>query len=230
MGILSKLVTAVRGGATEAGEAIVDSQALRILDQEIRDADRELLQSKNALVDLMAKKKVIAQKAAALDRQRAEYEGYALQALNKGDEALAIDIANKVAEVEAEFVTEEDLAKQYAEAETQSKRAIQVAEGNLRRLKQQVDTVKVTDRVQRAQATIAQRHSGAESSMNTALGSLERIKQRQLEQGARFEAAKELEEGPSADLNARLQAAGITPGATSGSSVLARLRSQALLT
>lgn len=230
MGILSKLVTAVRGGASEAGEAIVDTQALRILDQEIRDADRELLQSKNALVDLMAKKKVIAQRAAALGRQRAEYEGYALQALNKGDETLAIDIANKVADIETELTTEEALAKQYADAEDQSKRAIQVAEGSLRRLKQQVDTVKVTDRVQRAQATIAQRHSGAESSMNTALGSLDRIKQRQAEQSARFEAAKELEEGPSAGLNARLTAAGITPGAASGSAVLARLRSQALLT
>jgi len=230
MGILTKLVTAFRGGATEMGEAIVDSQALRILDQEIRDADTELVQSKNALVDLMAKKKVIDRKIGALQRQQTEYEGYALQALNKGDETLALDIANKVADIEAELATEQDLARQYAEAEDQSKRAIHVAEGNLRRLKQQVDTVKVTDRVQRAQATIAQRHSGAESSMTTALGSLERIRQRQTEQAARFEAAKELEEGPSGDLQARLQAAGITPGEASGAGVLARLRAKPALT
>ena len=36
MNILSKMMTALRGGATEAGEAIVDSQALRILDQAIQ--------------------------------------------------------------------------------------------------------------------------------------------------------------------------------------------------
>jgi len=64
MGIFSKLVTALRGGATEVGESIVDSQAMRILDQEIRDADVELIRSKDALVDLMAKKKVIEQKVA----------------------------------------------------------------------------------------------------------------------------------------------------------------------
>ena len=147
MGIFSKLVTALRGGATEVGESIVDSQAMRILDQEIRDADVELIRSKDALVDLMAKKKVIEQKVADLSRQKGEYENYALQALNKGDEALAIDIANKVADIEAELATEQDLAGQYQKSEQQAKNAIQSADGNLRRLKQQVDTVKVTDSV-----------------------------------------------------------------------------------
>lgn len=42
MNVWSKLLTALRGGANEMGEAVVDSQALRILDQEIRDADLEL--------------------------------------------------------------------------------------------------------------------------------------------------------------------------------------------
>jgi len=226
MGIFSKLVTALRGGATEVGESIVDSQAMRILDQEIRDADVELIRSKDALVDLMAKKKVIEQKVADLSHQKGEYENYALQALNKGDEALAIDIANKVADIEAELATEQDLAGQYQKSEQQAKNAIQSADGNLRRLKQQVDTVKVTDSVQRAQATIAQRHSGAQSSMNTALSSLEKIKARQLEQTARFEAAEELAEGPSGDLQTRLKLAGIQPGGSSGTSVLARLRAQ----
>ena len=42
MAILAKMFTALRGGATEAGEAVVDHQALRILDQEMRDAEKEL--------------------------------------------------------------------------------------------------------------------------------------------------------------------------------------------
>ena len=49
MAIFKKLVTALRGGINEAGEAIVDTQALRILDQEIRDADSELKQAKESL-------------------------------------------------------------------------------------------------------------------------------------------------------------------------------------
>ena len=45
MSVWKKLVTALKGGATEAAEAVVDSQALRILDQEIRDAKEELRKS-----------------------------------------------------------------------------------------------------------------------------------------------------------------------------------------
>ena len=48
MAIFKKLVTALRGGINEAGETIVDTQALRILDQEIRDADNELKQAKRS--------------------------------------------------------------------------------------------------------------------------------------------------------------------------------------
>ena len=36
-GVLTKLWTALRGAANEAGEAAVDANATRILDQEIRD-------------------------------------------------------------------------------------------------------------------------------------------------------------------------------------------------
>ena len=49
MTVWNKLVTALRGAAHEAGEAVTDSQALRILDQEIRDADNDLNKSKESL-------------------------------------------------------------------------------------------------------------------------------------------------------------------------------------
>ena len=49
MNIWAKMITALRGGVNEAGEAIVDSQALRILDQEVRDSAEELKRSKDIL-------------------------------------------------------------------------------------------------------------------------------------------------------------------------------------
>ena len=52
--IWSKLFTALRGGANEVGEAIADQQALRILDQEIRDADSALSNARRELVTIMA--------------------------------------------------------------------------------------------------------------------------------------------------------------------------------
>ena len=69
MTVWSKLLSALRGGANEVGEAIVDSQALRILDQEIRDADVELRKSREALASIMARHR-LAQGASRRARPR----------------------------------------------------------------------------------------------------------------------------------------------------------------
>ncbi|MGB1272411.1 MAG: PspA/IM30 family protein, partial [Endozoicomonas sp.] len=49
MSIWSKVMTALKGATNEVGEAIADSNALRILDQEIREASDQLQQSKTQL-------------------------------------------------------------------------------------------------------------------------------------------------------------------------------------
>ena len=227
MTIWTKVVTAVRGGVSEAGEAIVDHQALRILDQEIRDADGELSRSKEALADIIAKRKLADRKVESLKSSLAEYEGFAMQALDKGDEALAAEIADKIAAMETELGGEQALAKSFADSETQLRQAVAHTESNLKRLKQQVDTVKATEKVQRAQAAVAARHSGAGSKMQSAVDSLERLKARQSERAARFEAAEELAastEGSS--LEAKLKAAGIVDAGAGGSDVLSRLKAR----
>lgn len=226
MGIFSQIVTAIRGGATEVGEAIVDSQAMRILDQEIRDAGNELTRSKDALAGMMAQRKLASDKAKSLEQQILEYEGYAMQAMDKGDQALAMDIANKIAELEQDAASERSLAESYDASIATTRQSISSTESNLKRLKQQVDMVKATESAQRAQAAISARHSGATSAMSTAMSSLERIKAKQAEQSAKFDAAQELEQGAGGDLQARLQSAGITPSGYSGHSVLARLQSR----
>ena len=227
MTIWTKVVTAVRGGVSEAGEAIVDHQALRILDQEIRDADGELSRSKEALADIIAKRKLADRKVESLKSSLAEYEGFAMQALDKGDEALAAEIADKIAAMETELGGEQALAKYFADSEAQLRQAVAHTESNLKRLKQQVDTVKATEKVQRAQAAVAARHSGAGSKMQSAVDSLERLKARQSERAARFEAAEELAastEGSS--LEAKLKAAGIVDAGAGGSDVLSRLKAR----
>ena len=66
MSVWKKLVTAIKGGANEAAEAVADSQALRILDQEIREAKEELRKSDNSLTQIMAKRKLAEQKVNSL--------------------------------------------------------------------------------------------------------------------------------------------------------------------
>jgi phage shock protein A len=227
MSIWAKVATAVRGGVNEAGEAIVDSQALRILDQEIRDADNGLSKSKDALAGIIAKRKLADKKVESIKSSLAEFEGYAMQALDKDDESLATEIAEKMAGLETELLGEEGVAKSFADSEGQLRRAVAQTEANLKRLKRQVDTIKATETVQRAQAAVAARHSGTGSSMRNAVDSLERLKAKQAERAAKFEAASELAGSTEeVSLDDKLKAAGIIGGGASGGDVLARLKAK----
>ena len=227
MSIWAKVATAVRGGVSEAGEAIVDNQVLRILDQEIRDADNDIGKSKDALTGIIAKRKLADKKVESLKSSLTEYEGYAMQALDKGDETLATEIAEKIAGFETELLAEDGLATSFAGSESQLRKAVSQTEANLKRLKQQVDTVKATEKVQKAQAAVAARHSGAGSSMRNAIDSLERLKTKQAERAARFEAASELAGSTEeVSLDDKLKAAGIVGGGASSGDVLARLKAK----
>jgi phage shock protein A len=223
--IWRKLVDAVRGGAHELGEAIADSQALRILDQEIRDADEELRRNKDALAEMLAHYKVALDRGAASSKRVEEYEGYALKALQSEDEALAREVAAKIATFEAERDADAARAEELSARVADLRKAIGQAEAHIRRLKQQVDTVRATETVQRAQAAVANRHAGSESRLRTALESLERIKLRQAERSARMDAAADLAQEAEEDaLEAKLRRAGIIVEDTGADAVLARLK------
>ncbi|MDR0216539.1 MAG: PspA/IM30 family protein [Comamonas sp.] len=227
MAVWNKLVTALRGAAHEAGEAVTDSQALRILDQEIRDSDNDLNKSREALAEIMSKQKLAASKLQTTQSKLVEYEGYAVKALDTGDEALALEVAGKVALLEAQQSEEQEQLQAFTLSVEQLRAAIQTAQTNIRRLKQQADTVKATESVQRAQATVAGRYTGSQSRVQTALDSLERIKQKQAERGARLQSAAELaQDGAEDALDAKLRAAGIAPQAGDARTVLERLKAQ----
>lgn len=227
MNIWAKMMTALRGGVTEAGEAVVDSQALRILDQEVRDASEEMKRSKDGLAEIMARQKLAEEKASKLKEQIKEHEGYAVKALDKGDESLALEVAQKIADYENRLEQEKEAAAAYHKSADDLRTAISQTELNLKRIKQQVDTVKATDSVQRAQAAVAERHSGSTSKMRTAMDSLERIREKQELNSAKRDAASELaEETSDVTLQHKLEAAGIAASGASAGDILERLRSK----
>lgn len=227
MNIWAKMMTALRGGVNEAGEAVVDSQALRILDQEVREASQALQDSKNSLAEIMARQKVAEEKVAGFNKQIEEHEGYAIKALEKGDEGLAHEVAEKIADLENQSTLEQESADGFAASADQMRTAIKQTERNLKRLKQQVDTVKANESVQRAQAAVAERHSGSHSKMRTAMDSLDRIKQKQALKSAQMAAASELAEDTSdASLQAKLEEAGIAASGSNADEILERLKNK----
>lgn len=222
---LKKLWTALRGAANEGIESVADSQSLRILDQELRDAKEELKACDQNLTKIMAKRKMAEAKVKSLQSDVETYTNHAIAASEKGDETLAIECAERVSELEANLETEQSILSSFNSSEQTLKANIAKAKTNVRRMEQQIDQVKATESVQKAQVAVSSRHVGANNKVKTALDSLERIKQKQAERSAELDAAEELaNEESGSSLDAKLKQAGIAPGgSTSGGDKLAQL-------
>ena len=225
MSILEKILTLFRGAATEAGQSIVDKNAVRILDQEIRDAQNESVRAKDELARLMAQQKLAGDKLQAKQAKKAEYEGHIARLLATNDQNLAREVAAKVAQLESELAGEQKDYASLAAAIEKMHDAIRTADRRITGLQQQVDQVKVNESVLRSQSVIAARHSGQNAKLRTALDSLDRVKTRQAEEAAQIEAANTLSDSEGdGDLQRRLAAAGVVAGQVSADDVLARFQ------
>ncbi len=162
----------------------------------------------------ITERKMAEKKVNALKADIETYTNHAISASEKGDEALAIECAEHVADHEANLETEQSLLDGYLSSEASLKDNIAKAKTSVRRMEQQIDQVKATESVQKAQVAVSTRHMGANSKVKTALDSLERIKAKQEQRNAELAAADErANEENDTSLDAKLKAAGIQPGA-----------------
>lgn len=227
MGVFSKLFTAVRGAFTETGEAIVDTQSLRILDQEMRDAKQHLDEAKENLTKVIAEQMGVEREVNRLKKSLQEYEGYAMQALEKGDEKLAGEIAEKIAEVENELEAQQSVLDGYNNNVSGLKQTIRNTERNIKSMEREISVVKTTTSVQKASEAAAAKFSGTTSALRSATDSLERIKQKQQQKSDQMNAAIKMQQEESGDvLQDKLKAAGIVNANSSGQSVLERLKAK----
>jgi len=227
MSLMKKIFTAFRGGAREAGEAIVDANSIRILEQEIKDAENHIAKAKQDLTTIMAKEMQSNREIDRLKKQIEEYEGYAVEALNKGDENLAIEIAEKIASIEPELSLQEETKSSFSAHAERLKELVKKTERQLGEHKRQLVMVKTTDSVQKATSAISDNFTNSNSKMMSATDSLQRIKQKQKDFDDKLKAAEMLEEGNSdTSLEAKMKKAGIGEQTSSASSVLDRIKAK----
>lgn len=227
MSIFKKIITAVRGGATEAGEAIVDANATRIFEQEIRDSEKHITIAKRDLTEVMAKQMQAARELSQLQASIKEHEGYAMQALNQGNEALAIEVAEKIAELETTAADQQQANESYLKSADRLKELIKKSDRQLTEYKRQLSMVKTTESVQKATSAITDNFTASNSKLLNAKDSLERIKKKQAMFDDKLKAAEQLEsETPDQTLKNKLQEAGIGAQQNSAQSVLDRLKNK----
>lgn len=224
MSLWGKLFTLGRAGAHETAAAVVDANALRILDQEIRDADTAQGKARDDLAGLVARRRILEKDVGSFREQITKYEGSARAAMTKGDMDLARQVAQRIADLEADIGLKTPQLAEMRAAEDQLHAAISATDRRIETLRREIEVVKVNESVQRAQAAVSAKGAGAGAALGSAADSLARIKERQAIRGERIRAAGELEDRRTgADLDEKLRLAGIGPGQTSADDVLARL-------
>ena len=225
MKFFKQLVTAIRRGGRELGEAVLDSQGIGVYEQEIEGAKRAVKEAKHDLSGIQAKLMQTGREIGNLEQTITDHEKKALIALDQGNEGLAGEAVNKIVELEMELETHNNVKKELATQVNQIKGVIKAAQAQIHAHEREIALVKTADKVHQASKSISQYINGGRSNMMSATESLERIKLRLQDESDRMAAAEALRaELSGQSLEAKLKAAGIGAEANRKKQVLDRLK------
>ena len=225
MGFLNNVFKTIKGYGSEANDAFVDSQGIRIMEQEIRDATENQRKANESLTDVMAEQKGIARKVSNLKASVDEYGEAIGKLLDAGNEELAMETAEKLAELETDLDSNQAILDSYNEQVKELKTIIKDSAKQMEALRREVSIVKSTEAAQKASEATAAQFSGTNSSLRSASASMERIKAKQQKRKDKMKSARELaKESSGGELKDKLAAAGVIGSKSSASSILDRYK------
>lgn len=227
MMIWRKVGTLFRASACEPAEKLVDANALRIMAQEIRETEQAMVLAKRELAGLMAEAKQLSRSNDDLAAAVARREGQAQEALAKGEEALAIELAERIAADENLLREQRDHAERLAEQEKALRQQLQDAARHLQHFKREMSLARANQNAEKVMRHLGWQTVGLNAHMGDLAESLDRIKQRQTRFRDVDAALNELDqEASDGALDTKLQRAGIQTGKQDAQAVLARLKKQ----
>ncbi|MCF6194995.1 MAG: PspA/IM30 family protein, partial [Kangiellaceae bacterium] len=189
------------------------------------DSKEYLVEAKHGLTEIVAKKMAAERNLNTLKYQIEENEGYAIKALEKNDEPLALEVAEKIAKLESKA---ENFANDLASYEKNVeilKTQIQEAEKIIAEHERELAMVKTRESVQNATKSVTQTISTNESAIGSARESLQRIKEKQQGEQDKLDAGIQLRKDMQGDdLEHKLTSSGIKNEKHSAASVLERLK------
>lgn len=224
---LGRILNSLRGSATATAENIADSVAIPALEQNIRDADTKIDVAKRDLAGLMGKIAVGQRRLGELDQKIARDEAVVQRALDEGKEDLALEVANRLTTIQQEAETERRSIAAMQSNSEQLQGVVGSLTDQVKSLRREIDQIRVTESVQKAQSVILASGAGATGSINNAADALRRIKEKQAERGATFEAQQKLAEiSTGGDLDRRLASEGLLEGPSSGKALIAKMKAE----
>lgn len=226
--MLRTLTTLLRGAVAEAEDAVFDANAIRILEQQLRDAAASLEVSRRELACAIAHEASEARAIEALAHRMRELEESAAKALAAAREDMAQEAAVVIAAIEDEAAERRAALERFA---TDVRRLKLVAEDGRKRLaelRRGLELSRAQEALRRAGANGRRALAQGSGSLREAETTLARIREQNLKDQDVAAALDEMERRASGDDVAdRLSAAGFGPKVkTNPADVLARLRAR----
>ena len=225
MSLFKEIVAAVRDGARSVTEFVSEQNGVSALEQDIQSLGSDLLKAKEDLTDAMAKQMHSSRELSSLKIEIVNREQQARVALDQENEALALKIAQSIAELDADLEEHEQVNTIFSGHVARLRSLVYKTERQIKDYERQLEMVKTTESIQKASEAISSNYAANNTKMLSARDSLDRIKQRQQRSLDILEAEQELlAETGEKTLKERLEQAGITDSQVSAHAVLNRIK------
>ncbi len=225
MELLQKLTTAVRGGTREILELAVDANGLRIFAQEIHDSEAAIQQARREWCQVSAERIRLQREADSLQSAMDEKERQIHMALDHGQEGLAREVAQWMADNEPFLSDLRKKQRQLEEQEARLKRHLQSAIRRIEDYRRELRMVRAMASAQSATRKIVDKADILPARLGELQVSLQRIKDRQQLFADRMAAADLIDSelsGPTLDERLAEMESGARPG--SAEVILERIR------
>ncbi|MEM7067862.1 MAG: PspA/IM30 family protein [Pseudomonadota bacterium] len=171
----------IRGKSHETAQSVVDQNAMVILRQQFRDCVDAVSNAKRALAIAMAQHDKEKRQHEDLQSRIEDLEARTLQAMERGEEDLAMKAAETIATLEAERDASQQTLQRFNAEIDRLRKVINQSEARLRELKRGQRIADVTDKTQRLRQT---NPTSGLSALKDAENTLSRLQDRQLEEDA----------------------------------------------
>jgi len=225
--MLKQLFALVRGHSHEATQDFVDRNVLVILRQQIRDCAEAITAARKAVAIAIAQNQQETAQYEKLVARIEDLETRTVAALDKGEEGLAREAAEKIAFLEMERTASEEAGKNFVTEIERLKRIVSASEKRLRELQRGERIAAAADRTQRLRVNSP---SATVSALQDAEETLTRLRSRQtlIDTTATVLTEMENADDPAALAKKMADAGCGSPIATSADDVLERLRKRCI--
>ncbi len=150
--MFNAILTLIRGRAFEAEQAFIDRNAVPLLAQQIRDAASAIQSARRAVAVAVAQNEQEKSQHAAIAGRIADLENRAVAALQKGNDELARQAAEAIAQLEAERDASEKAQAQFTATIGKLKATVRASEARLQELQRGERLARATEQTQKLTA------------------------------------------------------------------------------